>query len=144
MKSIKEYATIHIVNSQLSEGVTKKADFNSDCEFYQKDSIFHITYKEPFDIGTGGARVFLKIEDARVSMRRMGEFKSVMAYEAGKITDALYETPFGSMDMKISTSLVENKISKNGGTLKMKYCVMINGGNIENEILFEIKKEQKI
>ena len=46
--------------------------------------------------------------------------------------------------MKISTSLVENKISKNGGTLKMKYNVMINGGNIENEILFEIKKEQKI
>ena len=144
MKSIKEYATIHIENSQLSEGVTKKTDFSSDCEFYEKDGIFHITYKEPSDIGTGGARVFLKIQDTSVSMRRMGEFKSVMVYELGKTTDALYKTPFGNMDMKISTSSIENDIPANGGILKMKYALMIGGEKIENEMHLEIKKEQKI
>lgn len=144
MKSIKEYATIHIVNSQRLEGAVKKTEFNSDCEFYKGNNIYHITYKEPSNLGTGEARVFLKIQGMSVSMRRMGEFKCIMEYEEGKTKDALYETPYGSIDIKISTSRIENEISENGGSLKMRYSLITGGENIENEILFEIKKEQKI
>lgn len=142
MKNTKEYATIHIVNSQTSEGITKSTEFEADCEFYEKDGSFHIVYKEDADIGTEEARVFLKIQKDGVTMRRMGKFKTVMAYKEGEVTDTLYSTPFGSMSMKISTSRIENKLSQNGGSLQIGYTLIIGDENIENDIRLKIKKEK--
>lgn len=77
-------------------------------------------------------------------MRRMGNFKSVLTYDEGKITDAVYQTPYGKIDMQIKTTLIDNKLSDVGGSLKINYILYVSDDEIENEILLEIKKEQKI
>ena len=144
MKNTKECATIHIVNSQGVGEEKSSIDFKADCECYKNNGDVFITYQEPHKSGTEGARVFLKIRENSVCMRRMGDFKSVLTYDEGKITDAVYRTPFGDMDMRINTSLIENKLSDLGGSLKINYTVYLAGDEIENEILLEILKEQKI
>lgn len=141
MKNIKEYATIHIVNLQISDGEKNRTEFKSDCEFYEKDGDIFITYKEPNDLGTEGARVFLKIQKNGILVRRMGEFKSIMLYDEGKMTDAIYNTPFGKIDMRINTSKIENELKSSGGSLKINYTLLTAGDEIKNEILLEIKKE---
>ncbi|MBQ7751597.1 MAG: DUF1934 domain-containing protein [Clostridia bacterium] len=144
MKNTKECATIHIVNSQIMGGEKSRMEFNSECEFYKNNGDIFITYQEPHENGTEGARVFLKIQKNSVCMRRMGDFKSVLTYDKSKITDATYRTPFGAVDMRIKTSLIENKLSESGGSLKINYTLYLADDEIENEILLKIIKEQKI
>ncbi|MBR4173316.1 MAG: DUF1934 domain-containing protein [Clostridia bacterium] len=135
MKSIKECATIHI------ETLPKSMDISAKCVFFEKDGIFHITYTEPKEVGTNGSRVFIKIAKDSVSVRRMGEFKSVFHYETGKLTDTCYQTPYGKMDIKIYTKRIIGDISKDGGRLKISYAVKLGAEETENEIHLEIKKE---
>lgn len=144
MKNTKEYATIKIVNSQTIDGVTKKTENKFNCEFYKRDESFYITYNKDADAGTDKLRVFLKIQKSAITIRRMGNFKSVMVFQENKVTDTLYSTPFGSIDMKISTSRIVNGLSDEGGSISIKYTLVMGDENIENDIHVEIKKEQKI
>ena len=144
MKNIKECATIHIVNLQVMGEEKSRTDFRSDCEFYKNNGDIFITYQEPPESGTECARIFLKIQKNSVSMRRMGNFKSILTYDEGKMTDAVYRTPFGMMDMRIKTRLIDNKLSETGGSLKINYTLYSADDEIESEILLEIIKEQKI
>ena len=136
MKNIKEYVTIHIVNRQISEG--KKTEFTGECEFYEKDNSFFITYLEPSE----KARFFIKIQNSGVTVRRMGEVRSVMEFETGKTTNASIQAPFGKMGIMIKTSRIENGISENGGELLLKYALLAGGEDMEREVRLEIKKEK--
>ena len=141
MKNTDECATISIVNLQTSDGKMSKTEFFADCEFFEKDGARHIVYTETADVGTGGAKVFLKIQKNNVTMRRMGEFKSVMRYETGKITDAEYRTPYGKIDLKLDTKSIDADFSEKGGQAVIKYTLTVGNEDIESELHLEIKGE---
>lgn len=144
MKNTKEYATIKIVNLQSIDGVTKRTENEFDCEFYKRNESFYITYNDDADTGANKSRVFLKIQKDAVIMRRMGNFKSVMEFKEGKITDTQYRTPYGSISMQISTSRIINELLEEGGSLSIQYTLVMGNESIENDIHLEVKKEQKI
>ena len=143
MKDIKENAQITLVNNQKSAGETDKIEFISGGNFYEKDGVFHITYKEHSGMGMGDSRVFLKVEDERITMRRMGEFQTTMCYDADKITQFFYRTPFGEMDIKIKTEKIENKLTNTGGYVNFSYVLLMDGGEVYNDICLSVEPERK-
>lgn len=141
MKDIKENATITLVNRQSGGSESDKIEFTSGGNFYQRDGAFFVTYKEHSEMGMGDSRVLLKVEDDRVTMRRMGEFRSVMNYEPGKTTEFIYRVPFGEMNIKLKTRRIENNLSENGGWVEFSYILFVNGDEINNEVHLDIRVE---
>ena len=83
-----------------------------------------ITYTEHTDSGMGESRVLLKVKENTVTMRRMGEFSTVITYIPGEETGFDYKTPFGKMNMRIRTAGIENRLSEEGGSLKIFYTLL--------------------
>ena len=139
MKNTKQCANISFVTERYQKGTSDRSEFCVNGSFYSKDGIYYVTYKEDLGTGLGETNVFLKISQNSVYMRRMGDFKTVINYQEGKITDTVYKTPFGKMDIKIGTSKIINKISEKGGTLKILYTLFTGGEDIKNEITLCVK-----
>lgn len=141
MKDIKENATITLVNCQNGGGESDRIEFSSGGNFYQKDEAFYVTYKEHSEMGMGDSRVLLKVEDDKVTMRRMGEFQSVMNYELGKTTEFIYRVPFGEMNIKLKTERIESNLSDQGGWVEFAYILYVNGDEINNNVRLDIRVE---
>ena len=139
MKNTEECVSIYLVSTQNGE---KKSEFCVDGGFYRKGSAFYITYKEHKSTGIENSRVLLKAEKNTVTMRRMGEFKTTVVYSLGEETDFGYKTPFGEMKMKIETSGIENRLSDEGGTLKIFYT-LLTGEKSENTVSLAIKQRRE-
>ena len=139
MKNIKQCANISLVTVRDSEDSKDRSEFRAEGSFYKKNGIYYVTYTENDGTALDKTRVFLKISENGVDMRRMGVFKTAIQYRTGKITDTVYETPFGKMDIKIETTKIVNKLSEKGGTLKIFYTLFTGGEDVKNEITLNIK-----
>ena len=129
---------IELVSVQESDEGTEKTEFTTSGEFYEKNGIFYITYKEHSDMGMGDSRVFIRVGKDAVTIRRIGEFNGVMCYETGKITECIYRTPFGNLNIHISTSSMDSKLSEKGGSLRISYTLSISEESTENDILLKV------
>ena len=134
MKNTKQCANISLVTVR-DLGGEEKSEFFAQGDFYEKNGVYYLTYTENDE----KTRVFIKISKDGVDVRRMGEFKTGIYYRQGEMTDTVYETPFGKLGIKIRTSKIENKLSENGGTLKIFYTLITGGENVKNEITLDIK-----
>ena len=141
MKNTEDSVNIHFVGVRTSNGEEDRSEFRTNGGFYKKDGSFYITYCESADNDMGKTRVLLKVSESGVTVRRMGDFKSVMNLAEGKTTDFCYRTPFGEMNMQIKTSQIVNRLSENGGVLKMLYNLFAGDESIENSIAIEVTKE---
>lgn len=144
MKDIKENAQITLINNQRRGDDNEKIEFISTGNFYQKDGVFHITYKEHSEMGMGDSRVFLKVEPDKITMRRMGEFQTAMYYEVGRITEFIYRMPYGEMNIKIKTETIENNLTDEGGCVEFSYVLLMNGDEIYNHISLTIQVERSL
>ena len=118
MKNTDECVNIYLAGGEKGE---KKSELSAQGGFYKKNGAYYITYTEAQEAGMGDSRVVLKVKDNTVTMRRMGEFNTVITYTEGEETEFSYKTPFGIMNMRIRTTGIINKLSDEGGTLKIFY-----------------------
>ena len=139
LKNTEENAIIELVNRQSSGELSDKIEFVSDCGFYIKNGCFYVTYKEHSDMGMDNSRVIIKLDGDIVTMRRMGEYHTVMVYKTGEVTDFNYHTPFGQLNIKIRTQRIESSFCENGGTLELEYLLFTGGEVTKNEIKINVK-----
>ena len=138
MKNTEDCVSIYLVSTQNGE---KQSEFCVDGGFYKKADTYYITYREHKTSGMENSNVLLKVKENVVTMRRMGEFKTVITYSSGEETDFDYKTPFGEMKMKIKTTWIENRLSEEGGTLKIFYTLK-TGEKSENVVSLEVKQRR--
>ncbi|MBQ3124116.1 MAG: DUF1934 domain-containing protein [Clostridia bacterium] len=122
--------TVTVVNRQVNNGETDYIRESGDGSLRIKDSKYYIMYK------TDTATVMIRLEGDIVNVKRTGESNSDMTYIAGKTTKFGYNTPYGTMQMEVSTRKLEYSITENGGIIKLQYELC----DIENNMEIVIKK----
>lgn len=139
MKDTKENARITLV-SKMRQG-DEKDEINLDTlgGFYQRDGKFFITYQEHKDMGMGDSRVVLKIEPDCITMRRMGDFGTVMVYKKNEITEFIYRVPYGELNLKIKTLDIENDLTETGGKIRFCYDLFAGGEANNNDITIRVE-----
>lgn len=143
LKNSKENATITLVSRQAAGDEKEKMEFTTSGGFYERDGKFYITYEEHSDMGMGNSRVLLKAEPGMVTMRRMGDFGTVMVYKEGEATEFVYRVPYGEMSMKIKTLDIENLLNADGGRLKFSYLLFTGGETIQTQISISVRMERE-
>ncbi|CDM69441.1 hypothetical protein CM240_2304 [Clostridium bornimense] len=95
--------------------------------FYEEDGVFYAVYEETEISGMEGTITTIKIEGNKVFLNRKGSLNSEMIFEEGKSTYVLYETPYGTLDMKITTDSITGEIKESGGELALEYILEFPG-----------------
>ncbi len=66
-------------------------------------------------------------EPGCVTVTRSGSISSAFVIEGGKRQYSVYKTPYGPLEMCIYARRVDNRLTKNGGTLILDYAVELKG-----------------
>lgn len=141
LKDTKENARITLISKRCQGDENDEINLDTVGGFYLREGKFYITYSEHRDMGMGDSRVVLKIEPEMITMRRMGDFQTVMVYKMNEVTEFIYRVPFGELNLKIKTRSITNELTESGGKLNFCYDLYAGGEETYNDITITVKAE---
>ncbi len=125
-----EKVLVTIRNDQVLAGQERGEDtlevvMAGSCSM--EDDACIVTYTE--DLEEGGHMTALntvRIDGQSLQVSKTGDVEVDMYFEAGKRSMAVYTTPFGEMEMGISTTLLDSSFSENEIRVLVGYALSIN------------------
>ena len=136
-------AKIHVVGiHDRGEDVPETIESEGICGWDTLEDGTHVIKGEESKDESGElSTTSFRITPVRIKMVRKGTIASVMVFEKGQNHVTTYNTPYGSMDMKVITNLLEVTEQKNHLHAHVKYILEMDGqvtSNSDIEINVEI------
>lgn len=136
---MKKKAIISITSSQIGEG-TDPIEVVTPGEFYKENDEFIAVYNETELSGMEGTVTKLRVKDKLVTLEREGSIATKMEFEEENVTVSLYNTPYGVLELKITTTELDVNINENGGEANIAYEMSVGGQKpLNTELKLKIK-----
>ena len=88
-----------------------------------------LTYQETELTGMEGTTTSFLIQGDCVELRRTGGINSQMLFQRGKRHSSLYETPWGTLLVDVSTLSLSHRLGSRGGILNIAVDHQVTGEN---------------
>ena len=99
----------------------------SPGSFEKIEDGFKATYEETEISGMEGTTTILKIKENQVILEREGTTSTKMIFKEDEDSIVLYNTPYGMLEIAISTNNLDVKIDEDGGKLDIEYEMSVYG-----------------
>ena len=99
----------------ISEGTMAIAD----------DGEIILEYQETELTGMVGTTTRFSIRGDMVTLTRFGTVSSQMVFQKGRQHRSLFETPWGTLVVDISTSRLAHRLGEHGGILEIQYTIAV-------------------
>jgi len=134
-------AIISICSTQ-DIGEKEKIEVVTVGEFSINGDEFIATYDETEISGMEGTKTTLKIKGDKVVLHREGTTSTKMEFQKGNTQVALYNTPYGMLELKTSTKELDLDVNEKGGNISIKYHLIAGGQEpIKTNLDMKIKVE---
>ena len=94
--------------------------------FLRDDGSIVLEYQETELTGMEGTTTRFTVQDDTVVLSREGSVTSQMVFQRGKRNSSLYETPWGTMTVDISTASLQYRLDGRGGIMEIKYTIAVD------------------
>ena len=134
-------AIISICSTQ-DIGEKEKIEVVTVGEFSINGDEFIATYDETEISGMEGTKTTLKIKGDKVVLHREGTTSTKMEFQKDNTQVALYNTPYGMLELKTSTKELDLDVNEKGGNVSIKYHLIAGGQEpIKTNLDMKIKVE---
>ncbi|HBI6898162.1 TPA: DUF1934 domain-containing protein [Clostridium perfringens] len=134
-------AIISICSTQ-DIGEKEKIEVVTVGEFSINGDEFIATYDETEISGMEGTKTTLKIKGNKVVLHREGTTSTKMEFQKNNTQVALYNTPYGMLELKTSTKELDLDVNEKGGNISIKYHLIAGGQEpIKTNLDMKIKVE---
>ena len=134
-------AIISICSTQ-DIGEKEKIEVVTVGEFSIIGDEFIATYDETEISGMEGTKTTLKIKGDKVVLHREGTTSTKMEFQKDNTQVALYNTPYGMLELKTSTKELDLDVNEKGGNISIKYHLIAGGQEpIKTNLDMKIKVE---
>ena len=96
-------------------------------KFHLGGSEFKAVYEESEISGMDGTTTTLVIKDDALILEREGSTTTRMEFKKGEEVVSLYNTPYGMMNINISTKELDIDMDDDGGVIYTKYILGLEG-----------------
>ena len=122
---MKKKAVVYIKSKQSidDEGI----EVVSTGEFEKTEYGFLVSYEETELSGMEGTTTYLKIFDEKLILQRKGSTIAELEFQKGNNNVSLYDTPYGTLELRVKTNDTIIKINDNGGKIKVDYDIALSG-----------------
>ena len=96
-------------------------------KFHLGESEFKAVYEESEISGMDGTTTTLVIKDDVLVLEREGSTTTRMEFKKGEEVVSLYNTPYGMMNINISTKELDIDMDDDGGVIYTKYILGLEG-----------------
>lgn len=94
--------------------------------------IYEEILEESLNVAPVTAQCLLKMAADSVSLRKKGDAHADMHFEAGKSHETLYDTPMGTMHMRLTTTKLQLEEREDYLCLKLEYGLDMNYNHISD------------
>ena len=109
-------------------------------KFHLGESEFKAVYEESEISGMDGTTTTLVIKDDVLVLEREGSTSTRMEFKKGEDVISLYNTPYGMMNINISTKELDIDMDEDGGVIYTKYVLGLEGQpGITSELKVKIR-----
>ncbi|ELC8442102.1 DUF1934 domain-containing protein [Clostridium perfringens] len=135
-------AIISICSTQ-DIGEQEKIEVVTVGEFSTDGDEFIATYDETEISGMEGTKTTLRIKDDKVVLHREGTTSTKMEFQKDNTAVALYNTPYGMLELKTATKELDLDVNESGGNISIKYHLIAGGQEpIRTNLDMKIKVEE--
>lgn len=132
------------ITSNSSLGETDKIEVVSPGKYIKIDNGYKAVYEETELSGMEGTTTTVTIKDSEVILEREGTTTTKMVFNEEQPSVSLYNTPYGMLEITVSTSSLSVDMNDNGGELQIDYDMAIAGQMPLNTSLYlKIKTQEK-
>ncbi len=128
---MKQQVQVKIIGTQKdAQGEENVIELVTEGTFFKKNGKYYVVYEETELSGMEGSTTTLKIDgEDRVNIRRFGSAKADMIFEKGKTYSTGYETPYGLMEMNITTHRIAVSVKEEAPeiSVKIQYRIKVMG-----------------
>lgn len=104
-----------------------------------------LTYMETEVTGMEGTRTSVMVLDDRVVVDRDGGITSRMVFRPGEKNSFLYETPVGSVMMRLDTRGIRHSFDEHGGDMEIDYVLDMEHALItRNRFRLKVKEQKQM
>ena len=96
-------------------------------KFHLGESEFKAVYEESEISGMDGTTTTLVIKDDVLVLEREGSTSTRLEFKQGEDVISLYNTPYGMMNINISTQELDIDMDEDGGVIYTKYVLGLEG-----------------
>ncbi|MBD5160956.1 MAG: DUF1934 domain-containing protein [Oscillibacter sp.] len=107
----------------------------------EADGAMTLTYEETELTGMEGTTTRFLIRGDQVALERTGMIQSRMEFKQGERSSSLYETPWGTMVVDISTTRLLHRLGERGGVMEVVFTVAVNH-QVAGENRFKIRVKE--
>lgn len=102
----------------------------------------YIQYNETVEDGEGMIKSIIKISRTQIEMTKKGAITSQMTFDLCEMTEAIYQTPFGSLFFEVKTSKIQVEELPGRIEVGLEYSLSSNGELMsDNRTLIKIIPE---
>ena len=127
---------IEVKNTQTIDGVKDEIAERQIGSYYEKGEKKYIMYKSLTEGSVTTSTII--VADGAVTIKRMGDVRSNMTFDARRKTTSPYFTQYGVLTIDIKTDLIASNLDSNGGTLRLKYTLTIQGEKYYNDMIINV------
>ena len=127
------------------DGYDHDVEVVSSGKYYKKNGQQIISYKEQFAHEDKPVRALVKIDQDSLMVSRSGEMAGQMHFQPMRRNLTVYRTPFGVMEMGVTTSTLKMDLDEHNWKIKVNYALDINNqytGTHEVEIQVQDSKSR--
>lgn len=133
---------------QSGDGSDEEVELVSPGHYYKRNGKQYISYEEQLGPDMDGVSATVKVDENSVSVSHRGGLGSHMCFEPGKRNLTIYQTPFGVMEMGVTTQTLEMDLQEHNWKIDVSYILDFDShysGEHEVHILVQdTKGEQRI
>jgi Uncharacterized protein conserved in bacteria len=123
---VKQKAIIS-VSSKQSIDEDELIEVVTPGSFYKKENCYYAVYEETELSGMRGTTTTLKIGKDKFSLIRMGSTSAKMDFDKKTRNVSMYNTPYGTLELKIETKDLDIDMNDNGGSVVVNYNMSLSG-----------------
>lgn len=100
-----------------------------------------LTYEETELTGMEGTTTRFLIRGDQIVLERTGRIQSRMEFKQGERSSSLYETPWGTMVVDISTTRLLHRLGERGGVMEVVFTIAVNH-QVTGENRFKVRVKE--
>lgn len=124
---MKKEVVLTIVGLQRINGEDKSIELITMGTICKRKSIYYLEYEDSILTGFEGNKTLISIDGEKISLERVGSYRSQFLFEKGKKYVNFFYTPFGFHELGIYPTSIEMNIRETHGKLDLKYHIDIAG-----------------
>ena len=111
--------------------------------FYVKDDVFYAEYAETEISGMEGTTTTMEIRPNKFSLIRQGSTSTEMEFDRKENSVSMYNTPYGTLELKIETKKLDVMVDEEGGDIFIKYLLCVVGQDVlDTTLKINIKTQE--